>query len=63
MKIKALTTIVDNDGSRVVVINAGKTDTVSDEFGEKMIAAGKAAKVAGKAAKVEDDAGEEGAPV
>lgn len=52
MKIKAKTQIIEFDGEakRMVVINEGKSDTVSDTFGARMIAEGRATEVKGKAA-------------
>lgn len=42
MKIKAIGSIIEWDGSRMVILNPGDEDTVDDVFGQTQVDAGKA---------------------
>lgn len=42
MKIKAVSTIIEWDGARMVILNPGDEDTVDDAFGQVQVDAGKA---------------------
>ena len=45
MKIKAISTIIEWDGSRMVILNPGDEDVVNDAFGEVQVDAGKAVRI------------------